>query len=88
LTIYYRHGLEFASMQFAPVPGVVAQAVPPTAAAAVVAPVGPAAPAAPIEPGKRVTANRDTGRGDLQGQQQAQRSPQAQTRGRLLDLWV
>jgi hypothetical protein len=75
-------------MQIAPVQGAAAQPAPPAATAAALAPVGPAAPAAPIEPGRRVTANRDSGRNDMQGQQQAQKAPQAQTRGRLLDLWV
>jgi hypothetical protein len=74
-------------MQIVPVQGVVSQPAP-LAAAAVVAPVGAAAPVAPMEPGKRVTAGRDNGRGDMQGQQQAQKNPQAQTRGRLIDLSV
>jgi hypothetical protein len=51
--------------------------------------VGPAAPAAPIEPARRVTANRDGGRGDLQAQQQPQRSRHStQARGRLIDVSV
>ncbi len=74
-------------MQIAPVAAVIGQPAP-LAAAAAVAPVGPAAPVAPMEPGKRVTANREGGRGDLQGQQQAQKSRQPPTRGRLLDLSV
>ena len=50
--------------------------------------VGPATPAAPIEPARRVTANREGGRADLQ-QPQAQRTQhQSHTRGRLLDLFV
>jgi hypothetical protein len=79
--------LEFVVMQIAPVPAVVAQPAPLAAAAAVV-PVGPMAPVSPMEPGRRVTANRENGRGDLQGQQQAQKTRQPPTRGRLLDLSV
>jgi hypothetical protein len=88
LIIYCGRRLELAFMQIVPAQGVAAQPAPPVAAAAAIVPVGPAEPAAPIEPGRRVTANRDSGRGDLQGQQQAQKTPQAQTRGRLLDLLV
>ena len=69
-------------------PAGIAQPAPTTAPTAV--PVaGPASPAAPIEPERRVTANRDGGRGDLQAQQQT-KTQQAQTRGRgrLLDLSV
>ncbi len=63
-----------------PAPSVAPQAVPVA---------GPAAPAAPIEPARRVTANRDGGRGDLQTEQRAQKTPlPSQTRGRLLDLFV
>ncbi|HUH83912.1 MAG TPA: hypothetical protein VLX85_04850 [Stellaceae bacterium] len=48
-----------------------------------------AAPAAPLEPARRVTANRDSGRADLQQPPQSQRSQHhSQTRGRLLDLFV
>jgi hypothetical protein len=51
--------------------------------------VGPAAPSAPIEPARRVTANRDGGRGDLQPQKQAQRSHNStHARGRLIDVFV
>ena len=50
---------------------------------------GPATPAAPIEPARRVTANRESGRADLQQPPQAQRTQHhSQTRGRLLDLYV
>ncbi|MGO8916388.1 MAG: hypothetical protein ACLQJR_10810 [Stellaceae bacterium] len=73
-------------MQIVPVQGVAQPA--PTVAPAVVPLAGPAAPAAPIEPARRVTANREGGRGDLQTQQQAQKAPPAQTRGRLIDLSV
>jgi hypothetical protein len=74
-------------VQIVPVQGVAIQPAPVTAAVAV-APVGPAAPVAPMEPGRRVTASRENGRSDLQGQQQAQKSSQKPTRGRLLDLTV
>lgn len=48
-----------------------------------------AAPAAPIEPARRVTANRESGRADLQQPSQSQRTQHhSQTRGRLLDLYV
>jgi hypothetical protein len=51
--------------------------------------VGPAAPAAPIEPARRVTANRDGGRGDLHPHQQPQRSHSSTlARGRLIDVHV
>ncbi|HXZ01967.1 MAG TPA: hypothetical protein VEI03_18380 [Stellaceae bacterium] len=73
-------------MQIVPVQGV-AQPVP-TAAPTVVPLAGPATAAAPIEPARRVTANREGGRSDLQAQQQAQKAPQPQTRGRLIDLSV
>ena len=49
---------------------------------------GPAAPAAPIEPARRVTANREGGRGDLQPQQQTQKTQSPHSRGRLIDLSV
>jgi hypothetical protein len=50
---------------------------------------GPATPAAPIEPARRVTANRESGRADLQQPPQTQRTQHhSQTRGRLLDLYV
>jgi len=67
--------------------GAVAQPTPNAAPPAL--PVfGPAAPAAPIEPARRVTANRDGGRGDLQPQL-AQRAAQHHlSRGKLLDLLV
>ncbi len=72
-------------MQIVPVQGV-GQPAPPVAPT-VVPLAGPATAAAPIEPGRRVTANREGGRGDLQAQQ-AQKAPQPQTRGRLIDLSV
>jgi hypothetical protein len=63
-----------------PAPSVVPPALPA---------VGPAAPAAPIEPARRVTANRDGGRSDLQPQQQSQRSHNSpHARGRLIDVHV
>lgn len=66
-------------------PGPVAQPAPaPVPPALPVA--GPAAPAAPIEPARRVTANRDSGRGDLQPQNAPKTQPHG--RGRLLDLFV
>lgn len=73
-------------MQIVPVQGVAQPA--PTVAAAVVPLTGPATPAAPIEPARRVTANREGGRADLQAQHQAQKTQQPQTRGRLIDLSV
>ena len=73
-------------MQVLPTPGIAQPAPTPAPQAAPIA--GPAAPAAPIEPAKRVTANREGGRGDLQAQQQPQRTAHAQTRGRLIDLFV
>jgi len=72
-------------MQVVPVQGV-AQSTP-TVAPAAVPLAGPAAPAAPIEPARRVTANREGGRGDLQTPQQ-QKATQPQSRGRLIDLFV
>jgi hypothetical protein len=72
-------------MQILPAPGIAQPApgaVPPALPVA-----GPAAPAAPIEPARRVTANRDSGRGDLQAQQNAPKT-QPHARGRLLDLFV
>ena len=49
--------------------------------------VGPAAPTAPIEPARRVSGSRDSGRSDLQPQQQ--RTPHATPgRGRLIDLFI
>jgi hypothetical protein len=51
--------------------------------------VGPAAPVAPLEPARRVTANRDGGRGDLPTQQQPQAGHAARfARGRLIDVSV
>jgi hypothetical protein len=73
-------------MQIVPVQGVAQPA--PTVAAAVVPLAGPATAAAPIEPARRVTANREGGRGDLQAHHQAQKAPQPHSRGRLLDLSV
>jgi hypothetical protein len=77
---------ENASVQVLPTPGLAQPA--PTPAPQAVPVAGPTAPAAPIEPAKRVTANRDGGRSDLQAQQQPQRAGHAQTRGRLIDLFV
>jgi hypothetical protein len=73
---------EIASVQVLPAPGL-AQPAPQTTPLA-----GPAAPVSPIEPAKRVTANREGGRADLQAQQQPQRSGQTRHRGRLIDLFV
>lgn len=73
-------------MQIVPLQGVAQPA--PSVAPAVVPLAGPATPAAPIEPARRVTANREGGRGDLQPQQQAQKASQSHTRGRLIDLSV
>jgi len=51
--------------------------------------VGPAAPVAPLEPARRVTANRDGGRGDLPAQQQPQAGHAVRfARGRLIDVSV
>jgi hypothetical protein len=74
-------------MDILPPAGIAQPAPTPAPTAAPV--VGPATPAAPIEPERRVTANRDSGRGDLQAQQQM-KTQQTQTRGRgrLLDLFV
>ena len=72
-------------MQILPTPGI-AQPAPSAPPAVPVA--GPATPAAPIEPARRVTANREGGRSDLQAQPQLQKSQQPHSRGRLLDLFV
>ncbi|HWI27605.1 MAG TPA: hypothetical protein VN668_11595 [Stellaceae bacterium] len=71
-------------MQIPPAPGI----AQPNAASAMAAVAAPATPAAPIEPARRVTANRDGGRSDLQAQQQPQKSARTPARGRLLDLFV
>jgi hypothetical protein len=73
-------------MQVLPASGV-PQPAPSTAPTATPA-VGPATPAAPLEPERRVTANRPGGRGDLEPQQQLQKSATPKSRGRLLDLFV
>jgi hypothetical protein len=74
-------------MQVLPPSGIPQPTAPVTAPPA--APVvGPAAPAAPPEPERRVTANRQGGRGDLEPQQQLQKATQPRSRGRLLDLLV
>jgi hypothetical protein len=74
-------------MQMSPTPGIAPSAPSPPPPALPV--TGPAAPAAPLEPARRVTANREAGRGDLQPPPQTQRTqPHTQTRGRLLDLYV
>lgn len=73
-------------MQIVPTPGL-PQSTPivaPTPAPA----AGQAAPAAPIEPARRVTANREGGRSDLQAQQQPPRSSSLPSRGRLIDMSV
>ena len=74
-------------MTITPIAGVAAQPAP-VAATPAMPPVGPAAPVAPMEPGRRVTATRQNGRGDLPEQQQTQKSAQPRTRGRLIDLFV
>jgi cytoskeletal protein RodZ len=77
---------ELPRVQIANTPGVT-QPAPTVAPQATPVPT-PLKPAAPIEPAKRVTANREGNRGDLQTQQQ-QRSPTAaQGRGRLIDMFV
>jgi hypothetical protein len=69
-------------------PGPVAQSAPSVVPSALPV-VGPASPAAPIEPARRVTANRDGGRGDLQPHQQPQRGHGSfLARGRLIDIHV
>jgi hypothetical protein len=73
-------------MEIVPVAGI-AQPAPVVAPPAVPS-VGPVAPVAPMEPGRRVTANRQAGRSDLQGQGEAQKTQQPRTRGRLIDLTV
>ncbi len=73
-------------MQILPTSGIAQPA--PTAPPPAVPVVGPATPSAPIEPARRVTANREGGRSDLQAQPQVQKSQQPHTRGRLLDLFV
>jgi hypothetical protein len=46
-------------------------------------------PAVPIEPARRVTANREGGRGDLQARPPPQRSHSStHARGRLIDVFV
>jgi len=74
-------------MTITPIAGVAAQPAPVAATPAMPA-IGPAAPVAPMEPGRRVTASRQGGRSDLQDPQQAQKSTQPRTRGRLIDLFV
>lgn len=74
-------------MQIVPTQGLPQSA--PTTATATAPVVGPATPAAPMEPARRVTANREGGRGDLQTQQQPQRASTATpSRGRLIDMSV
>lgn len=74
-------------MQISPGPGI-AQPAPSVVPSALPV-VGPASPASPIEPARRVTANRDGGRGDLQAHQQPQRSHGSTlARGRLIDIHV
>jgi hypothetical protein len=74
-------------VQISPGPGFTQPA--PSVAPPALPVVGPAAPAAPIEPARRVTANRDGGRSDLQAQQQPQASRAARfARGRLIDVFV
>lgn len=72
-------------MQILPTTGI---AQPAPSAPTAVPVVGPATPSAPIEPERRVTANREGGRSDLQAQPQVQKSQQPHSRGRLLDLFV
>jgi hypothetical protein len=50
--------------------------------------VGPAQPTAPIEPSRRVTGNRNSGRGDLQPHQQRRSAKATPGRGRLIDLFA
>ncbi|HZB92168.1 MAG TPA: hypothetical protein VE397_12035 [Stellaceae bacterium] len=74
-------------MELLPTPGIAAPT--PTAAPPVVPVAGPTAPAAPMEPERRVTANREGGRGDLPAQQNLPKASSAsRSRGRLLDLFV
>jgi hypothetical protein len=74
-------------MDILPGPGIIQPA--PTAPPPALPVSGPAAPAAPIEPARRVTANREGGQGDLQTEQQTQKTHQPpRSRGRLLDLFV
>jgi hypothetical protein len=78
---------ERADLQILPGPGFAQPA--PNGVPSALPVVGPAAPAAPIEPARRVTANRNGGRGDLQPQQPSQRSRHTiHARGRLIDLSV
>lgn len=71
-------------MQILPAPGV----AQPNAALPAASAAAPVAPAVPLEPERRVTANRDSGRSDLQARQQPQKSARTPARGRLLDLFV
>ncbi len=73
-------------MQILPTPGIAQPA--PSAPPPAVPVAAPAQPAAPIEPARRVTANREGGRSDLQAQPQIHKSQQPHARGRLLDLFV
>lgn len=78
----------FAAMQILLPPGPLQPTPGAAPQQAYIAGTGPATPAAPIEPAKRVTANRDGGRGDLVPQQQTRTPHAAQARGRLIDLFV
>jgi hypothetical protein len=73
-------------MQIVNLPGL---AQPTPTASPLPAPLaGPVGATAPIEPAKRVTANRESGRGDLVPQQEQRTRPAGASRGRLIDLFV